>query len=56
MKDRYHEAVEKSSTAHQFLGSQHQTARSNKRLLINSSSDLFLINQNYFLGFLARQA
>ena len=48
MKDRFHDAVEKNNTAHQFLGLQHQTATSDKRLLSNSSSDLFLIDQDYF--------
>ena len=48
MKDRFHDAVEKNNTAHQFLGLQHQTATSDKRLLSNSSSNLFLIDQNHF--------
>jgi len=48
MKDRFHDAVEKNNTAHQFLGLQHQTAASDKRLLSNSSSNLFLIDQNHF--------
>jgi|SynMetStandDraft_1070027.scaffolds.fasta_scaffold01565_3 hypothetical protein len=48
MKDRFHDTVEKNNTAHQFLGLQHQAATSDKRLLINNSSNLFLIDQNFF--------
>lgn len=48
MKDRFPDAVEKNNTAHQFLGLQHKTATSDKRLLSNNSSDLFLIDQDFF--------